>query len=312
MPDSLSPEGSNYKTHRLKQRLAFGGAGVTATILIGIATQKWGTDVPNWLLLVLCLIPFYLFLYWLWTLETVTKHRRRLVYTYPRMMLIIMIIVGALLGGVFGALLWRTVRAENLAAQAAKDAIHIDKGDPEPKADIDMPDLRMSLGQCVSVYDNIERGTFLLINVELRNNGAPSATNKWGAHYKSSTLDAPIGLWRVVKQPMRIPLTDQPRGVIEYYNSDSIVEKTAQSAVVRGVPVHGRLPLWVPGDRVDEIKSGGVLIEVVAHDWRGQPFYGSFLPSGPEEAVTVLPGETVAPKPGNKAGRKKSSKKRRR
>ena len=159
----------------------------------------------------------------------------------------------------------------------------------------DEPSLAMRLDQAVIAYDEASQGTQVLISVELRNTGADSATKEWTARYKSDTLDEPVTQWRVVNQPIQIPLSDEPRGAFEYYNSDSIVEKTAQSAVKRGVPVFGRLPLWIPGDRGKEINSGKAKIYVTAHDWQGRPFYGIFQSSGRERNILVLPGEKVAP-----------------
>ncbi|MCA1578258.1 MAG: hypothetical protein LC794_12950 [Acidobacteria bacterium] len=98
-------------------------ANVGATIVIGIATQKWGAEVPDWLFVLLCLIPVALWFIWLWTHPAIKKHRW-LVYTYPRMSFTVMILVGMLTGGLVSSLLWWTAqrRPQQAASNPAEPA----------------------------------------------------------------------------------------------------------------------------------------------------------------------------------------------
>lgn len=90
--------------------------GTTAMMVIGeIANQKYGTYVPDWLLLLSCLFTLYLWSYWLWTHEKI-KRQRRLVYTNPRMSFAVMVVACAVIGGGVGALLWWGARRQPAAA----------------------------------------------------------------------------------------------------------------------------------------------------------------------------------------------------
>jgi hypothetical protein len=110
----------------LVRGLILGGAGVIATPLVGIAIQKWGTTFPNWLLFALSLIPLSVWVYWLWTHETIARQRRHLVYTYPRMSLLAMVAIGACLGGAFGWLLWRSTQTDIRKIEASTEALVVD------------------------------------------------------------------------------------------------------------------------------------------------------------------------------------------
>lgn len=96
---SAAPEESS---HRPK---LFFFIGVVMTILVGIATQKWGTEVPDPIVIGAFILIFLFWLWWGWTHPWVRGHCG-LVYTYPRMSFALMIIIGGLVGSGAGALLW--------------------------------------------------------------------------------------------------------------------------------------------------------------------------------------------------------------
>lgn len=113
---TLLPPGE--KEDHTTRRLIFAAASTAGTIVVGIATQKWGADVPDWAFILLCLIPLSLWFYWAWTHPRI-KQYHRLIYNYPMLSLAIMIGAGACVGGSFGALFWFSVQKQkpSVAAQ---------------------------------------------------------------------------------------------------------------------------------------------------------------------------------------------------
>jgi hypothetical protein len=165
------------------------------------------------------------------------------------------------------------------------------------------PNFTVFLGQAITFYERRRDITVLLIEVEIRNSGAPSAALHWKAHYKSSTLDSDILIIKPVTEPLKIPLPSKPRlpneaeVSLDFYRADSIDEKTALNAITRGVPVRGRLPLLIPGEREDEIGSSDAVITVTTYDYLQRPYQAQYIGGRTEggERLVRLPGEKFSP-----------------
>ena len=78
------------------------------TVYLGLLFEKYGSDVPDLAIHLVGLIALCLFLYWIWTAEPIKKYRH-LIYSYPKMSLLFMITVGAIIGSGIGTLLWWSV-----------------------------------------------------------------------------------------------------------------------------------------------------------------------------------------------------------
>ena len=78
------------------------------TVYLGLLFEKYGSDVPDLAIHLVGLIGLCLFLYWIWTAEPIKKYRH-LIYSYPKMSLLFMITVCAIIGSGIGTLLWWSV-----------------------------------------------------------------------------------------------------------------------------------------------------------------------------------------------------------
>lgn len=146
----------NETENHATQRFVFAAAASVAAILVNIAYEKWASKVPDWLFILLCLVPLSLWCYWAWTHERIKKHRR-LIYTYPIVSLLIMIIVGMCAGGSFGVLLWWSVyRQPSTAVQAVPTTQPIIEEVKLPEVRVDDPKpnlIPVSYGKRHIVYD---------------------------------------------------------------------------------------------------------------------------------------------------------------
>lgn len=170
----------------------------------------------------------------------------------------------------------------------------------------ELPDFKIGLGQLASFYQKQGDKTLILMEVQIANFGAPSVAINWEIHYKSSSLEIDARTFDVVDEPLQLRVPGHPSSaILKHYNVDSIHHKTSLAPLIRGVPVAGRLPFWLPGNRQDEMSAGGVVITVTAHDWLGNPFVGFYQsdPNSDEQKLNLLPGDKVVPDRGKKKKR---------
>jgi hypothetical protein len=80
--------------------------------IANIVNQKYGTLVSDWLIVLLFYMAVCLWFYWAWHTERIGRLRSWLLYTYPRMFLVALIIGGAVIGAAAGAGLWVVNRNE--------------------------------------------------------------------------------------------------------------------------------------------------------------------------------------------------------
>lgn len=107
-------------------------------VIVNIAYEKYAEGVPDWLFVLFVLIWFFSFGYYLWTNPKV-KEYRRLIYTYPAMSLVVMVLVGAFVGGIIAALLWLSIYKQPASAssQIVKPKSNIQKmSDAELKSEV--------------------------------------------------------------------------------------------------------------------------------------------------------------------------------
>jgi hypothetical protein len=107
-----APQTQQQISHsKLRDRLFATGAGVLGVGFALAQLKGWLNWVPDPLIGLLIGVPLMYFIYWLWTHEGVRK-RRYLIYTYPIMSLIILVAVGACIGGSLGAFAWWTTHRQ--------------------------------------------------------------------------------------------------------------------------------------------------------------------------------------------------------
>jgi hypothetical protein len=108
----LAPQTQQQISHsKLRDRLFAIGAGVLGVGFALAQLKGWLDWVPDPLIGLLISVPLMYFIYWLWTHEGVRK-RHYLIYTYPVMSLIILVAVGACIGGSLGAFAWWTTHRQ--------------------------------------------------------------------------------------------------------------------------------------------------------------------------------------------------------
>lgn len=96
---------------------------VVSTLMAGISNvinQKYGTLVSDWLILLIFYMAVGLWFYWAWHTERIGRLRAWLLYTYPRMFLIVLIVGGAIVGAAAGVGLWVANRNEQRMRAAAR------------------------------------------------------------------------------------------------------------------------------------------------------------------------------------------------
>jgi hypothetical protein len=92
---------------------------------------------------------------------------------------------------------------------------------PEPS-----PDLKIRLGSSASRYNATLKRTELLLEVEIRNAGAPSAVTGWHIHYRSPILERDLNPVKPLLEPMLFPLSKNGKLALKfYYSRDAINEK---------------------------------------------------------------------------------------
>jgi hypothetical protein len=112
--------------HEPHQRaiLASAIASSVGAIALNVLNQKYGTLVPDWLILLLVYAAIGFWLYAMWHIKKV-RHVRLLLYTsHPRMFLIVLFVGGAIVGAAAGAGLWVANRNEQRIKAAQSDQPH--------------------------------------------------------------------------------------------------------------------------------------------------------------------------------------------
>jgi hypothetical protein len=132
MTDS-APQPPQQSFREKARALFFPIAATLAAFAMNIALQKgWVDRVPDGLVGLLFIIAALLWIYWAWTHEGVRK-RHYLVYTYPVMSLITLIVTGACIGGILGAFAWWTThRQEHAQTSPAQPPITEVTPQPSP------------------------------------------------------------------------------------------------------------------------------------------------------------------------------------
>lgn len=157
------------------------------------------------------------------------------------------------------------------------------------------PSLTILLAQARAQYNPRLGLTEVLLQAEIRNNGAPSSVTEWEIYYHSPTLEKELRFVKPLHSPLLFPDPVHQDVALEFdYPRDSINEKVKDVPVTKEVPVRGRILLNVPGNRSDEIGRGVARIYVSIYDYLGRRSDAMFIAGGgPPYAGTLLPGETI-------------------
>lgn len=166
---------------------------------------------------------------------------------------------------------------------------------PSPTTTPESPKFEIHLGQAFFQYKKEFDITDVLLQVTVTNLGADSAVINWKAHYKSKTLDQDVMIFMPLREPV---IWDTPgaQASLLFYKKDTIMMKTELSKVTRGLPIPGRMPIAIPGNREDEIRSGAI-ITITAYDYLQNPFSEEWKSGGKDNdgLMRILPGEETKP-----------------
>lgn len=102
-PQLLPPSGK--AGHDIRRILLMFVSVIWTGVILSIASEKWGQGFPLWAFILLCAIGVVPILYLVWTAEPINKCHR-LIYSHPKMSLLILVLGGAVFGGGIGAWLW--------------------------------------------------------------------------------------------------------------------------------------------------------------------------------------------------------------
>lgn len=142
-------------SNSLRAAVALSVSAAVWAAALNVLNQKYGTSIPDWTILIAVYIAAGFWLYWAWHTNFVQR-RRRLIYTYRRMALIVMIVTGCVVGGSAGALLWwvvqreQHVRPEN-AEKAPTTTTATLTSTPSPATSITAPPISLSPSPSSSV-----------------------------------------------------------------------------------------------------------------------------------------------------------------
>lgn len=156
------------------------------------------------------------------------------------------------------------------------------------------PQFSMMVGGLYSIYRSDQGRTLVFPEVDLINGGADSSVFKFEAHYHSNTLDQDIPVVHVIGTA----IFDLGKGLSYTFkeDEDSLIKKVIP-IVPRGSVIAARLPLAIPGNRVDELGDGKTQIKITVYDylnqsssvvWQGTKTYkGMLLPrESPTQSTT--------------------------
>lgn len=96
-------------------------AGLGGELVLNLVLQKgWLDSVPDPLVGILCVIPLLLCVYGLWHNPAIQRFLRLLYNRKPKMLLALLIIFGAVLGGGIGGFAWWTINRQERPAASAE------------------------------------------------------------------------------------------------------------------------------------------------------------------------------------------------
>ncbi len=144
----------------------------------------------------------------------------------------------------------------------------------------------VQFGQAISIYLPDQDVTLLLPVVSIVNRGADSSTTDWRVHYKSSSLDQPVEIVRILEPIVKLKIPGQPD--FEMNSSDAINGNL--TPIPRGGFRNGRLPIFIPGERREEINQDAV-ITVSVYDYLGDAYHAQFV-AQKADRLMFLPTET--------------------
>jgi hypothetical protein len=171
--------------------------------------------------------------------------------------------------------------ASELAKEIAKEL------PPKPEA---TPSFVLDVGQAYVQHNIRLQLTEILMQVQIKNLGAPSAVSRWRIYYSSPTLEKELNPVKPLASPMLFRMYGDEDVALEFdYPRDSINEKVDASPITREMPVRGRLLLNVPGDRREEMLRQAQ-ISVSIFDYLGQSSTAVFRMK-PSISGQLMPGE---------------------
>jgi hypothetical protein len=143
--------------------------------------------------------------------------------------------------------------------------------------------------QSINRYETDTNNSVLLLGVHIVNRGADSHVECCRIHFHSPSLDTYLAVAHLSGQNS-IDLGNNFR--LDLHDS-SYLYNTIGNSLTRGAEVKGRLPVVVPGNRLDEMQDKGTTITVFVKDYLGNDYSGDYL-SGtpPSPGLFLLQGET--------------------
>ncbi|MDQ1610203.1 MAG: hypothetical protein QOG00_134 [Pyrinomonadaceae bacterium] len=284
---AAKPEPAPGKVWRLTESNLFWGGGV------GVILVAYGFLLAGALKFSIALIIFG------WLVITYSIYRHNFFEGKPkRIQVVCQVLISlstvAILTWIWLSLLPTTAREETPLVQSQSTPILSTPSN-------ERPEFTLGLGQIYNAYSESEDKTKLLIEVEIRNTGAPSITTDWRIHYKSPTLDQDLRTVRFKNEaePVVFPLSDDADTGIAFNSSEAINITTARTPIMRGVPAIGRVLVNVPGNKTSELQTGEAVITVTLHDYlKDRDYSGQFKGRKglPGEALQLLPTDKLLPR----------------
>lgn len=300
-----SPPQTPQQLFRAKVRkytfaLACGGLSVG----FALAQQKGLLDwIPNPLVVLLIVIPLLYFIYHLWTHEGVKK-RRHLVYTYPVVSLIVLMLTGALIGGGVGFVAWwTTFRQPESSTSPAQTSTPQPFTTPEAKTEkTKIPTILTIEYQTRGTYG--KTGTVVLLVARIINSGSPTVVR----NYQLSIRIPGRPEMRMMPSRALNTLTgvgaDGSRSA--YRIEDDLNVKTAEQPIPTGGGANGYL-LFI-FDNLSPAELNNAAMALFYEDINQQYKVDFTFEPGSLSAPLVVPGVDVKPLPPKKPPAKKKRK----
>ena len=129
--------------------------------------------------------------------------------------------------------------------------------------------------------------TLFIPHATIINKGADSVAIGYHAHYKSESLDVDVN----VVSPLSDAELSGPTGEsIKLQRANFLTSKT--DAIPRGHELSGRILLVIPGNRIEEIKTGKAAITVYVKDYLARQYSAEYRSTGTNEHMQFGPEET--------------------
>jgi hypothetical protein len=142
-------------------------------------------------------------------------------------------------------------------------------GDLSEKLISQRPDFLLETGNACGQYDQGAGHTIVYVRVNILNRGADSVALRWKAEYCSGTDRQPARVRNLFSRQSFMPLGNGRN--LKITNDDLMTTKTIKP-IVRGTVVAGRLLITVPGDKLDDLKTGRGLFIITCVDYLGREY----------------------------------------